>query len=129
MTIKGPVVTGAGRGRDLGFPTANIGVEDEASIPADGVYLAWFALDGGPDRAALLSVGTNPTFDGDRRTAEAYVLDVDEDMYGRHAQVRIVTLIRGQIKFDSIDALITQMQADERRGRELLAGLGDGEPR
>ncbi|MFF5083171.1 riboflavin kinase [Actinoplanes sp. NPDC000266] len=127
--IRGEVVHGAGRGRPLGFPTANLAVEDPAALPGDGVYLGMFALDGGPAAPALVSIGANPTFGGEVRTVEAYVLDRDEDMYGRRAELRILTLIREQERFDSAEALVEAMASDERAARRLLTMGEDAEER
>ncbi|MFI5934299.1 riboflavin kinase [Actinoplanes sp. NPDC051494] len=122
ITIAGRVVHGAGRGKPMGFPTANLDVTEPHLLPEDGVYLAWFRLAGWESpTAALLSVGTNPTFGPGGRTAEAYVLDVDENMYGSAAEVEIITMIRGQVRFESTAALVEQMLADEREGRRMLA--------
>jgi hypothetical protein len=127
--IRGEVVHGAGRGRPLGFPTANLAVAASAVLPRDGVYLARFALDGGRPAPALVSIGANPTFGGEVRTIEAYVLDRDEDMYGRSAEVQIITLIREQERFDSAEALVEAMTSDERTARRLLTMGEDAEER
>jgi MFS transporter, DHA1 family, multidrug resistance protein len=130
----GRVVPGAQRGREMGFPTANLDVAPGTTLPADGVYLGWFRLTGsasatgalpeGVSWPALVSVGTNPTFAGDARTVEAYLLDFDDDLYGRHAHVVLDRLLRRQEAFDSLDALVTAMQGDEREARRLLAEAG-----
>ncbi len=121
MKISGEIVRGAGRGKPMGFPTANLDVTDPAVLPEDGVWFGRFTL-GDWTAPALVSVGTNPTFGPGARTAEAYVLDRDEDMYGRIAEVEILTLIRRQLRFDSVEALIETMHADERIARRLVAG-------
>jgi MFS family permease len=121
--IRGAVISGAGRGREMGFPTANLAVTDHRELPADGIYFGWFRLDGpGETHPALLSVGTNPTFGDGGRTAEAHVLDLDEDLYGRSAEVQIVTLIRRQARFDSVAALVAAMDRDKDVARGLIAG-------
>ncbi|GLY02082.1 MULTISPECIES: riboflavin kinase [Actinoplanes] len=121
MTISGEIIRGAGRGRPMGFPTANVDVTDPAAVPADGVWFGNFTL-GDWTAPALVSVGTNPTFGPGARTVEAYVLDRDEDMYGQIAQVEILTLIRLQVRFDGVPALIEAMRADERIARRLADG-------
>ncbi|WP_092556103.1 riboflavin kinase [Actinoplanes derwentensis] len=119
--IIGEVVHGAGRGRPMGFPTANLDVTDPGSLPPDGVYFGRFTVDGRTD-AALVSIGTNPTFGSGARSAEAYVLDRDEDMYAKTARVEIVTLIRGQTRFRDAAALVDAMRTDERYARRLAGG-------
>ncbi|GAA5055997.1 bifunctional riboflavin kinase/FAD synthetase [Nocardia callitridis] len=128
--VEGVVVHGDGRGRELGFPTANVAPPMFAAIPADGVYAGWFTVLGpGPtigtvtpgDRAmAAISVGTNPTFSGRARTVEAYVLDGEADLYGQHVAVDFVENLRGQLAFDSVDALIETMDRDVAKVREVL---------
>jgi len=121
--VDGVVVHGDKRGRELGFPTANVSVAVYTALPADGVYAGWFSLAADPAGRRLpaaISVGSNPTFSGKVRTVEAFVLDVDEDFYGHEVGVEFAHRLRGQERFDGIDALITQMKADVARTRELL---------
>lgn len=130
--VEGVVVHGDGRGRGLGFPTANVAPPMYAAIPADGVYAAWFTVLGsgspvegvsvGERYMAAVSVGTNPTFSGRKRTVEAYVLDEEADLYGQHVAVDFVERLRGMEKFDSVEALISAMHRDADRAREVLAG-------
>ncbi|GGK41983.1 bifunctional riboflavin kinase/FAD synthetase [Nocardia camponoti] len=129
--VEGVVVHGDKRGRELGFPTANIAPPMHAGIPADGVYAGWFTvLDPGPalgtvvpgKRAmAAISVGTNPTFSGRARTVEAFVIDADADLYGEHVAVDFVEQVRGMRKFDSVDELVEEMGRDVAKAREILA--------
>lgn len=129
--VEGVVVRGDGRGKVLGFPTANVAPPMYSAIPADGVYAAWFTVLGhGPvvgsviprERyQAAVSVGTNPTFSGRTRTVEAFVLDTTADLYGQHVAVDFVARLRGQEKFDSVDELITAMGADTDRARSILS--------
>lgn len=118
--LEGIVVRGDGRGRDLGFPTANLSVTKFAAVPADGVYACRFRQ-GGKVRDAAVSVGTNPTFSGRERRVEAFVLDVDEDFYGQRVALDFVARLRGQLKFDSSDDLVVQMRQDVEQARHLLA--------
>ncbi|MGB3304540.1 bifunctional riboflavin kinase/FAD synthetase [Gordonia sp. (in: high G+C Gram-positive bacteria)] len=130
--VEGVVVHGERRGRDLGFPTANVSPPIHAAIPGDGVYAAWFTvLDSatkpqgivlGERYPAAVSVGTNPTFSGRNRTVEAYVIDVNADLYGQHVAVDFVARLRGMEPFDSVDALIAAMGNDVERTRTLLDG-------
>lgn len=128
--VEGVVVRGDGRGKALGFPTANVSPPTHAAIPADGVYAAWFTVLGhgsapgtvvpGVRYQAAVSVGTNPTFSGRTRTVEAFVLDTDADLYGQHVAVDFVARLRGQVKFDSITDLIDAIAADTVRARTIL---------
>ena len=128
--VEGVVVRGDGRGRVLGFPTANVAPPMYSAIPADGVYAAWFTVLGhgpvvgtvtpGERYQAAVSVGTNPTFSGRTRTVEAYVLDTAADLYGQHVAVDFVARLRGQEKFDSVADLVTAMERDTDRARNLL---------
>jgi riboflavin kinase / FMN adenylyltransferase len=121
--VEGIVVRGHQRGRALGFPTANVESPEHTAIPADGVYAGWLLtldLDGHETECwpAAISVGTNPTFDGVDRTVEAYALDRDDlDLYGTHAAIDFIARLRGTVRFDSVDALITQMHEDVAQAR------------
>jgi riboflavin kinase/FMN adenylyltransferase len=132
--VEGVVVRGDGRGKGLGFPTANVAPPMFSAIPADGVYAAWFTVLGrqsgrGPGTGsvvpgerylAAVSVGTNPTFSGRTRTVEAFVLDTSADLYGQHVAVDFVARIRGQKKFASVEELIEAMGRDTGRARAIL---------
>lgn len=125
--VVGEVVKGFQRGRELGFPTANLAQDADGVVPADGVYAGWLVrrslpLDDSERRLpAAISVGTNPTFDIPTRTVEAYVLDrTDLDLYGEIVAVEFAQHLRGNVKFDSIDSLIDQIKADVDQTRKLL---------
>ncbi len=126
--VDGVVVRGHMRGRALGFPTANLETPPHTATPADGVYAgALISLDlDGTEIArwpAAISVGTNPTFGGSDRTVEAYALDRDDlDLYGTHAAIEFTARLRGNDKFDSVEALVAQMRADVEAVRALTAG-------
>lgn len=123
FTIRGVVVRGDQRGRELGFPTANVPTNDEIAVPADGVYAGWLRrLDTDEEFPAAISVGTNPTFDGEReRRVESYVLDrTDLDLYGVEVEVAFVERIRGMVKFEGIEKLVETMDGDVVRTREIL---------
>ncbi|MEU6481508.1 bifunctional riboflavin kinase/FAD synthetase [Streptomyces sp. NPDC047017] len=118
--VEGVVVRGAQRGRELGFPTANVETLPHTAIPADGVYAGYLHAQGEIMPAAI-SVGTNPQFDGTERTVEAYAIDrVGLDLYGLHVAVDFVAFVRGQAKFDSLDALLETMAEDVKKCREIL---------
>ena len=129
--VEGVVVRGDGRGKGLGYPTANVAPPMYSAIPADGVYAAWFTVLGhgpvmgtvtpGKRYQAAVSVGTNPTFSGRTRTVEAYVLDTEADLYGQHVAVDFVSRIRGQEKFGSVDDLVVAMDRDTLRARTILS--------
>ncbi|MFC4015973.1 bifunctional riboflavin kinase/FAD synthetase [Nonomuraea purpurea] len=127
--VEGVVVRGYQRGRQLGFPTANVETPQYTAIPADGVYAGWLecvpvanmpALYEGERWPAAISVGTNPTFEGVPRTVEAYALDRDDlELYGAHVAVEFAARLRGNTRFESIDALIAQIHADVAATRRL----------
>lgn len=138
--VEGVVVHGDRRGRELGFPTANLAAAPFSALPADGIYAGRFAIGGVDERSAdaqrgvdersadasrgrllpaAISVGTNPTFSGRVRSVEAHVLDVDEDFYGHEVGVDFAHRLRGQERFDDAEALIEQMHRDVARTREL----------
>jgi riboflavin kinase/FMN adenylyltransferase len=124
--MTGTVVHGAHRGRELGYPTANLSDDALGLVPADGVYAGWLTRTTlgpqEPDRTlpCAVSVGTNPTFDGTLRTVEAYVLDVDEDFYGHEVGVDFVARLRGQERYDDLDALVVAIHGDVARTRAVL---------
>ncbi|QWC85372.1 bifunctional riboflavin kinase/FAD synthetase [Nocardioidaceae bacterium] len=120
VTVTGPVERGDQRGRDLGYPTANVAAS--GAVPADGVYAGW--LHGVEDRPlpAAVSVGTNPTFEGEReRRVEAYVLDRDDlELYDRTVTVEMVQKVRGMARFDGVEELLEAMAGDVARTRQAL---------
>ncbi len=123
FAVRGVVVEGDRRGRELGFPTANVPVDPQAAVPADGVYAGWLRrVDDGTSYPAAISVGTNPTFDGQReRRVEAYALDhTDLELYGVEVEVAFAERLRGMVRFDGVDALIETMHGDVARTREIL---------
>jgi riboflavin kinase / FMN adenylyltransferase len=119
--VEGVVVHGDRRGRELGFPTANLSTAPYTALPADGVYAGRFVI-GDRCLPAAISVGTNPTFSGRVRTVEAYVLDVDEDFYGFEVALDFEHRLRGQERFSDVSALVERMNEDVARTRELLGG-------
>lgn len=118
--LDGIVVHGEARGREIGYPTANLGNIEGQCIPADGVYAGWLTV--GINRwPSAISIGTNPTFDGDRaRQVEAYALDqVGLDLYEKKATIEFGWRLRDTLKFDGLDPLLEQMAKDCARAREL----------
>jgi riboflavin kinase/FMN adenylyltransferase len=132
--VDGPVIRGDARGRELGYPTANLAVQPGTAVPADGVYAGWLTVldrgrgEGNGRLAAAISVGTNPTFDGVQRRVEAYVIGYDArpgeasylDLYDRQVRVEFAHRLRGMVRFHTIDALVQQMAGDVRQARALL---------
>ncbi|NHC44592.1 bifunctional riboflavin kinase/FAD synthetase [Motilibacter aurantiacus] len=127
--VEGVVVHGDKRGRELGYPTANLDVPARTVVPADGVYAGWLvrglphnlSAEGETRLPAAISIGTNPTFGGEKRRVEAYVLDrTDLDLYGEHVAVDFVGRVRDTEKFAGVEELVAQMALDVDRVRELL---------
>lgn len=119
VVVRGEVVHGDARGRELGFPTANLGGKIEGLVPSEGVY-AGFVRINGRQYASAISVGNNPTFTPDEQSrVEAFLLDFDEDIYGETVEVLFTHRIRGMERFDSLESLVAQMEADVLLAREL----------
>ncbi len=125
--VEGRVVHGDHRGRELGYPTANLEPVDHAAVPADGVYAGWLVRTT-TDAAevalpAAISIGTNPTFDGQDRRIEAYVLDrTDLDLYDEHVAFDFAERLRPTLTFDGVDPLLEQMALDVDRTRAITDG-------
>jgi riboflavin kinase/FMN adenylyltransferase len=121
--VRGVVARGDARGRDLGFPTANVMVAPERCLPADGIYAGTFRTTDGVDRPAAISLGRRPTFyeHADHSLLEAYVLDFDGDLYDQEVAVRFVERLRGEQRFESVDALVEQMGRDVEATRRIVA--------
>ena len=122
--VTGVVVRGDQRGRELGYPTANVPIRACMAVPTDGVYAGWLLRLDQPDAPrwpAAISVGTNPTFDGVERRVEAYVLDRDDlELYGVEVAIEFYARLRGQVKYAGREALIAQMHTDVEQTRHLL---------
>jgi riboflavin kinase/FMN adenylyltransferase len=123
--VRGPIVRGDGRGGpELGFPTANFQIGDDIALPADGVYAGYFTRAGGTVHPAAVSVGRRPTFYQPGTApvlVEAYLLDFDGDLYGEESRVSFVQRLRGDEKFDSVEALIAQMRRDVAAAERVLS--------
>ncbi|NNE72185.1 MAG: riboflavin biosynthesis protein RibF, partial [Acidimicrobiales bacterium] len=120
--VRGFVRGGDQRARGLGFRTANVAVPEEILLPADGVYAGWYERPNGDVHMAAISLGTRPTFyaeDG-KLLLEAHLLDFDGDLYGERAHVKFVEVLRGQVKFDGIEALKDQLHLDIAATRRSL---------
>jgi riboflavin kinase / FMN adenylyltransferase len=130
--VSGPVVRGNGRGKPMGYPTANVEVGEEMAVPADGIYAGWLVRAPSFENPfgarvrlpAAISIGTNPTFDGTERRVEAHVIDADNDtldLYGERVSVEFVQWLRGMVRFEGVEPLIAQIAEDVRCTREILA--------
>ena len=119
--LQGLVSHGDQRGRGIGFPTANLDYAREKVMPAGGIYACWAYL-GNVKHKAAVNLGTNPTFTPDKQTlnVEAYLLDFDRDIYGEMMQLEFMTRLRDELKFDSVQALIEQIEEDVGQTRKLL---------
>lgn len=123
--VEGVVVRGDRRGRDLGYPTANVQSPAHTAIPADGVY-AGRLIRSGVELVAAISVGTNPTFSGAERRVEAFVLDFDGDLYGERVGLSFSARLRPTVRFATVEGLVAQMDQDVQRTREVLSGHPSG---
>ena len=120
--VRGVVRHGDARGRDLGYPTANVAVPADVLLPQDGIYAGWYVRPNGDVHPTAMSLGRRPTFyaEADLSLLECYLLDFDGDLYGEPAKVRFVERLRGEVRFDSVDALVEQMGRDVATARSLL---------
>lgn len=120
--VEGIVVHGDHRGRELGYPTANLASDASVAVPTDGVYAGWLQRASGERLPAAISVGTNPTFGGTVQRVEAYVLDRDDlELYDEHVAIDFTDRLRATIRFDDVDSLLVQMREDVARARILTA--------
>lgn len=122
--LRGRVIRGDGRGREMGFPTANLHIPERMAIPADGVYSAWAVVD---DEAhpAMVNIGVRPTFGVSARTVEVHLIDYRGDLYGKMMRVRFVERLRDERRFPSIEALISQLRSDRESALFSLESGGD----
>jgi riboflavin kinase / FMN adenylyltransferase len=123
--VEGPILHGEKRGRELGYPTANMSI-DGLHPPAFGVYAVLVDVLEGPQAGryhGVASLGVRPMFGENKANLETFIFDFKGDLYGKHVSVALVGHLRGEEKFDSLDALITQMDADSAQARSILAAL------
>ena len=122
--VRGTIVAGDRRGRTLGYPTANFSIAPELLLPGAGIYAGWYERPDGTVHRAAVSVGLRPTFATGHDMAvpvvEAFLLDFDGDLYGERAKLRLVTRLRDEERFDSVDALVRQMDRDVDDARSVL---------
>ena len=120
FSLRGPVVRGHERGRAIGFPTANMAVTPDRALPAFGVYVTRSHL-GGRSYPSATNIGVNPTFDDAVPSVETYILDFEGDLYGRELRVELLHRLRGEMKFESVDALVAAIGADVTAVRAYFA--------
>lgn len=120
--LRGTVAAGEHIGHKLGYPTANMEPEDtDKLIPAPGVYAVWTTLEGEQQpRAAMMNIGNRPTFHGSRQTLEVNIFDFDGDLYGQTISVSFVKRLRAERRFNSLEALATQLKADKEQVKDIL---------
>ncbi|MDZ7733765.1 MAG: riboflavin kinase [Acidimicrobiia bacterium] len=120
--MRGVVASGDERGRELGFPTANVSVPADVLLPADGIYAGWYHRPDGSVHATAMNLGRRPTFYEMAHASllEAYLLDFDGDLYGESARVRFTHRLRPELKFDGVDELVAQIEQDVADVREVL---------
>ena len=121
--VRGVVAHGDARGRELGFPTANVSVPGDILLPADGIYAGWYERPDGSVHQTAISLGRRPTFYEEAHASllEAHLLDLTADLYDEPARVRFVARLRGEVRFDGVDELVAQIQRDCEDTRRALA--------
>ena len=123
FSLHGRVITGSGRGIGLGFPTANLDVDSEQALPAEGVYATWAYID---DKAyqSMTNIGKRPTFGGSEPTVEVYVINYHSDLYGCELKIDIIDRLRDEKQFDTVEELKKQITEDVKQGRTILDSRG-----
>lgn len=121
FSLEGKVITGSGRGAELGFPTANLDINPGQALPADGIYASRAHIDN-RQHQAVTNIGKRPTFDETERTVETYILDYREDLYRRQLKVDIIHKLRDEERFATIAALKKQIEQDIKQARAILDG-------
>lgn len=123
FSLRGTVISGAGRGAGMGVPTANLEIDPELAVPADGVYATRAYLDGHP-RHSMTNIGRNPTFGDSERRVEVYILDYHGELYGSELKIDIVERLRGEERFASPEELKEQIAEDVKKGKAILDAGG-----
>jgi len=123
FSLQGRVTTGAGRGSELGFPTTNLEIDPKQALPADGVYATWSYVDGKAYQS-VTNIGRRPTFGGNGRTVETYILNYHGNLYGHELKIDIVERLRGEKRFDTVEELKKQIAEDVKQGRAILDSRG-----
>ena len=125
FSLNGRVTTGAGRGVGLGFPTANLDIDPRQALPADGVYATWTDIDGQAYQS-MTNIGQRPTFGGNQRVVEVYILDYHNNLYGRELKIDVLERLRGEKQFATPEELKKQITEDIKQGRAILSPRGRG---
>ena len=125
FALPGVVVKGVGRGKSLGFPTANLEPPDGIAVPGDGIYATWALIDQRAYMAAT-SIGSRPTFNERNRTIEAFILDFDGDLYGREVRLEFIRRLRDEVKYEAVEDLQAQVDIDVDQTREILGAIRTG---
>jgi len=125
FSLNGRVTTGAGRGVGLGFPTANLDIDLRQALPADGVYATWTDIDGQAYQS-MTNIGQRPTFGGNQRVVEVYILDYHNNLYGRELKIDVLERLRGEKQFATPEELKKQITEDIKQGRAILSPRGRG---
>jgi riboflavin kinase/FMN adenylyltransferase len=123
FSLHGQVITGAGRGVALGFPTANLDMAPEQALPQDGVYATWAYIDGRVYQS-MTNIGFNPTFDDSKRVVEIYIVDYRGDLYGHELKIEVMERLRAEKKFRIVEELKQQIAEDVKRGKAILDAKG-----
>lgn len=123
FSLHGRVITGAGRGIELGFPTANLEIDPEQTLLADGVYATW-AYIGDKAYQSLTNIGRRPTFGRGKLIVEVYLVDYESNLYERELKIDIIERLRGEKKFDTVEELKKQITKDVEQGRAILNSRG-----
>jgi len=119
FSLHGRVITGAGRGVELGFPTANLDVDSQQALPPDGVYATWAYIDGKAYQS-MTNIGRRPTFGGGKRAVEVYILDYHGELYGRELRIDIIERLRSEERFNTAEELKRQVAEDIKQGKAIL---------
>jgi len=125
FSLNGRVTKGTGRGIELGFPTANLDIDPRQALPADGVYATWSYIDSQPYQS-MTNIGKQPTFGGNRRIIEVYILDYHSNLYGRELKIDLIERLRGEKEFGTAEELKKQITEDIKQGRAILTFQGRG---
>ena len=120
FSLHGRVITGAGRGVELGFPTANLDVDPKQALPADGIYATRVDIDSKAYYQSVTNIGKRPTFGSNGRTVEVYVLDYHDNLYGHELKIDFIQRLRDEKQFDTIEELKRQITEDVKQGRAIL---------
>ena len=118
--VRGQVVRGEARGRSIGFPTANVDVDDSVLMPGRGVYAVTAELDDEDQLAGVANIGVRPTFGGDALVLEVHLFDFDDEIYGHEMQINFIGRIREERRFASVDDLVAQIARDAEEARRML---------